>query len=260
MDPLTGQPLDGTSVAGSAQITLVAAATSAELSAELAGTTITGSSTLGATGHTDVPTAGGAVSATILAGSPIIAPVDGAAAGLPGTMTGRQIADLNGGRLPVGVRSQQDAFVVGYTDTITPIIKVDTATSVVLGLDLRLRRTLVVTVPDRGSVPAGTVLETTSSATSGGVATGLVQAAELVEQRISHQVVGQVIPGLLVVFALVLLAFGLPKLFGNQRPPPSAGRTATGDGREGTGAPQRPAGSIVATDLAQAGQTRPPAH
>ena len=256
-DPATGLPQDGASITGSAQVTLAADAATAEVSAQFAGASINGPTTLSTTGHVDVATDGGTVSATVLAGTAITAPADAAAAGLPSTLTGAQIADLNGGRLPVGVRSQQDAFEVGYTDTVTPTIKVDTGTGVVLGLDLRLLRTLVVTVPDRGSVQAGTVLDVTGTATAAGVAAGIGQVAEIGEQRVSHQVVGQVIPALLVVFALVLLAFGLPKLFGNQRPPP----TAAGETQSSVGTGQgKPDQSTAATDLADAGNARPPAR
>ena len=69
---------------------------------------------------------------------------------------------------------------------------------------------------------------------------GVMTVAELADQQETHQVVTQVIPGLLVVFALVLLAFGLPKLI--RRRPKDAG----------------PPGSGAAPDLAGAGVTRRP--
>ena len=62
-----------------------------------------------------------------MTGAPITGPVDAAAAGLPTTLTAQQIAALNGGRLPVGVRSGQagQAYDVSYTDTLTPTISAD---------------------------------------------------------------------------------------------------------------------------------------
>ena len=59
---------------------------------------------------------------------------------------------------------------------------------------------------------AGTVLDVVTQATPAAVAAGLATVASLDADRVTHQVVAQVIPGLLVVFAAVLLAFGIPKL------------------------------------------------
>ena len=159
----------------------------ADVAATLAGATVTGTSTLSAAGQVDVPAQGaaaGSVSATRFTGTPVTAAVDPAAAGLPASLSAAQVAALNNGRLPVGVRAGAAgaAFEVGYLDTVTPAISVDTATGVVLGVELQVVRTVQVTVPSRGPVPAGTVLAASAAATPGSVAAGLATVADLTDQ------------------------------------------------------------------------------
>jgi high-affinity iron transporter len=230
-------------VNGTAQVSLSADLTSADLSSNLAGSIVTGTSALTSSGHADLAaTPGGAtVSATVYQGSPISAPVDAAAAGLPTTLSAAQIAALNGGRLPVGVRSGQadQAFDVSYTDTVTPTIT--TNTGVVLAAEFRLVRSVQVSIPDRGPVSAGTAQQATSAATPASLAAGFVQVADSVKQRSNHEVLTSVLPALLVVFALILLAFGLPKLI--RRKP----RPAVVAGADQPGSHER------VTDLANAG-------
>ncbi|MET0865050.1 MAG: iron uptake transporter permease EfeU [Nakamurella sp.] len=227
VDPSSGQPADGTVVAGSATITLTDGLGSAGIDTDVTGSTISATSALAATGHTDIRAEAGStaptVSATELTGTPITGAVDAAALGLPTSLTAQQIAELNGGRLPVGVRSGQagDGYAVSYTDTLTPKIMADGGTGVVLGVELRQVRTVQVKVPDRGSVSAGTVLDVVTAATPAGVAAGLATVASLDADQVGHQVAAQVIPGLLVVFAGVLLAFGIPKLIRRRVKPPA---------------------------------------
>ena len=211
--PATGE------ISGTAEVTLSADGavldnSVADLRSELAESVVTGSTTLVAAGHADMSGPAGSISATVLTGTPISTQLDAATANLPARLTAAEVAALNGGRLPVGVRSAQpdQAYDVSYTDTVTPVLTVDAASAVVLGLDLRLVRTVQVTVPGRGAVSAGTVLDLPDTATADGVAAGLTRVADVVDQRIAHQVGTQVVPGLLVLFALVLLAFGAPKL------------------------------------------------
>jgi high-affinity iron transporter len=217
VDPATGQPAAGSVTSGSVTVTMADGLSFAVVDADLAGLPVSASTAFAATGHTDVRGVSGVgptISATELTGAPITGPVDAATAGLPTTLTAQQIAALNGGRLPVGVRSGQagQAYDVSYTDTLTPTISADTGTGVVLGVALRQLRTVQVNVPDRGAVSAGTVLDVVTQATPAAVAAGVETVASLDADRVTHQVVAQVIPGLLVVFAAVLLAFGIPKL------------------------------------------------
>ena len=219
-------------VSGTAEVTMAAAAATAEIRSELAGSVVSGSTTLAAAGHADVSGPTGSLSATVLAGTPVSTQLDPTAAGLPATLTVDEIAALNGGRLPVGVRSAQPGqdpnYRVSYTDTVTLTVTVDSASGVVLGLDLRLVRTVQVTVPGRGAASAGTVLDVPAAATAAGLANGLTVVAANNDQQIAHQVGTQVIPGLLTVFALVLLAFGVPKLIPRRTPTPPAPEPTTG--------------------------------
>jgi high-affinity iron transporter len=220
LDVVTGQSGAGSAVSGSVEVTLTGDATAAGLTA-ISGTpatTVSGTSTLTTTGHQELSagseSGSATVSATVLSGSPISAPVDAAAAGLPTTLTAAELSVLNGGRLPVGLRSGQagQSFDVRYVDGLTPELRVDAATGVVLGVQVRWLRTIRVTVPDRGEVAAGTVSDATMTATANAAAAGVATVAGIAADNNLHQVLGEVIPGLLLVFAAVLLAFGLPKL------------------------------------------------
>jgi high-affinity iron transporter len=203
-----GTTAGGTDVTGAAAVTLSGDGSAADISATLAGSPIAGRTSLTASGQ-------------VLTGTPIVTAADQTAAGLPTSLTAAEIAMLNGGRLPVGVRSGQAgqaAYDVGYTDTVTPTVTVDPASGVVVGVDLRLVRTVQVTVPSRGPVSAGTVLDASTSAVPDSLAAGLARVAATNDQRATHQLLAQVIPALLVVFAVVLLTFGVPKLLPRRRP------------------------------------------
>ena len=220
VDPVTGETGAGEVLTGTVEVSLAADDLSADLRSTVGGSAITGSATLSASGHVEVRAAGdGTASATLLTGTPISVDVDAAGAGLPATLTADQIAALNAGRWPVGVRSAtaDQAFPVSYTDTLSPIIHVDTASGLVLGAQLRLVRMVRVTVPSRGAVSAGTVLDGTTTVTASSVAAGVTAVAEIADRELTRQVVAQVIPALLLVFALILLAFGLPKLLRGRR-------------------------------------------
>ena len=236
VDPVTGQTAAGQVLTGTVEVSLAADDLSADLRSTLDGSAITGSTTLSASGHVEARAGDATASATLLTGTPISVDVDAAGAGLPATLTAGQIAALNACRWPVGVRSAtaDQTFPVRYTDTLSPIIHADTASGLVLGAQLRLVRMVRVTVPSRGAVSAGTVLDGTTTVTASSVAAGVTAVAEIADRELTRQVVAQVIPALLLVFALILLAFGLPKLLrGRRRSAVSAiagrpGPTATG--------------------------------
>ena len=234
---MQGTSTAGAGVTGSAVITVSGDGSSADISGTLAGSPIAGRTSLTASGQ-------------VLTGTPIVSAVDGTAAGLPTSLTADEIAAVNGGRLPVGVRSGPvgQAYDVGYTDTVTPTVTVDPASGVVVAVDLRLVRTVRVTVLSRGTVSAGTVLDASTSATPDGLAAGLTRVAATTDQRVTHQLLAQVIPALLVVFALVLLAFGVPKLFPRRR---SDRLTGPGESTP-TGPPTDPPTDLRATREASA--------
>ncbi len=151
---------------------------------------------------------------TTFIGEPSTRGVDAAAAGLPTSLTASQLAERNGGRLPVGVRSAGGTQVLGitYTDSLTPTLAVDAETGVVTAVELRLIRSMQVTVPGRSAAPAGAVAEATLIMTDAGLAAGRARIAAFEHDRVRQEVLGQVIPTLLAVFAVLLLAFGVPKL------------------------------------------------
>ena len=215
-------------VTGTATIQLTGDVSSANLSVEAGGATTAGTTALTTSGHMVVATTDGATAtATTLTGTPISAPAGGA--GEPATLTVDQIAGLNGGRLPVGIRSVPgQTFPAVYTDTVTPTVTADQDAGIVVGLSVRLVRTVQVEVAGRAPVQVGTALETILVTPAEVVAPALAQVAEFESDRDSQQVLGRVIPGLLVVFAVVLVAFGLPKLrrrsTASSPPTPPAGR------------------------------------
>ena len=198
------------------------AGTPATLSVQVGGVSTSGSSVLTATGHAAVVLANGtSVTATTFAGTPLSSTPDPAAAGLSTTLTADQLAALNGGRLPVGIRSGTSGttYTASYTDTVTPTVTADAESGIVVGVDVRLVRTVQVAVADRAPVQVGAIGDTTLSTPPAALAPALAQVAEFEHSRDINQVVGRVIPGLLVAFALVLLAFGLPKLLARPRGP-----------------------------------------
>ncbi len=198
---------------GSATIKLNADVTDAELTVDAAGSPNAGTSTLSATGH-DAATSG-----TVFTGSPITSTPDAAAAGLPASLTPADLAAANGGRLPVGLGSagrSAAALPAAYTDTSTPTVTIDTATGAVLNLDLRLVRTVQVTAPTGVTVSGGSVSESTVSMTPAAVAAAAAGLRTAQQQRADAELLGTVLPALLVGFALVLLAFGIPRLIGNR--------------------------------------------
>ncbi|HEY5878739.1 MAG TPA: hypothetical protein VIU11_07505, partial [Nakamurella sp.] len=106
--------------------------------------------------------------------------------------------------------------------TLTPTVSADQDAGIVVGLVVRLVRTVRVEVAGRAPVQVGTILESTLVTPAEVVAPALAQVAEFESNRDTHQIVGRVIPALLVVFAVVLLAFGLPKLVRRGATPPPA--------------------------------------
>src|SRR6478736_3137460 len=232
---------------GTAQVQLAADATQATLTVQVEGATTAGTTTLTATGHTTVDAGGSSASATTFAGTPISAAVDAVAAGLHTALTADQVADLNGGRLPVGIRSGQadQTYPATYTDTLTPTISADQDAGIVVGLRVRMVRTVQVDVPGRAPVQVGATLDSTMVTPADAVAPALAQLADFERDRAVHQVVGQVIPSLLVVFAIVLLAFGVPKLVTRRTSVP---RTSTPG--PPTDRPPEPAATAVAAPAA----------
>ena len=101
-------------------------------------------------------------------------------------------------------------------------------------------------MPAAAPVPAGTVLDAPLVADARQSSRpAWSRSPTWPSNRVTHQVVGQVLPGLLVVFAVVLLAFGLPKL--RRRPAPASG-AARRPSPPPPARPDRSASSAARTD------------
>ena len=250
--------VDGTGGSGTARsaelrIALAPGMSTADIHGQLAGSELVGSTTLRSAGPVDLPRSAEAQAASVVAtrftGTPISTTPDRSTAGLLAVMTVDQVAQANGGRLPVGVRSGTTAALpAAYTDTWTPAITVDAASRTVLDVELRLARTAQVTVPTGATVSAGTVLDVTVTATPDAIAAAIAAAVEQENRRAAHELIGTILPGLLVVFAVVLLAFGLPKLRRLAVPPATSPVGVAG----------APPTSEAARDLTTSGAPRPP--
>jgi high-affinity iron transporter len=168
----------------------------------------------GTSGILTLAETGSAGATTTFVGDPVVTAVDATAAGLPTSLTAAQVADRNGGRLPVGIRSTGagQALAITYTDRLTPTVTVNTDSGVVTAVDLRLNRSMQVRAPGRSPVPAGAPAESTLTATDASLAAGRAQLAAYDQDSTRREAIGQVVPVLLTIFALVLLAFGVPKL------------------------------------------------
>ncbi len=175
---------------------------------------VTGSGPLRLSGST---TAGG-VPLAEYSGGPLSSSVAGA--GLPPTLSLEQIAALGGGRLPIGLSgngSSGASFAATYSDSSTPTVTIDPATGVVVDLKVTSVRSVVVKSPAGQTFSLGATAKTEYAATGASISGQLAAAADMSAKRADHEIVGQVIPGLLAVFGLILLGFGLPHLIRGRR-------------------------------------------
>ncbi len=206
VDPATGADLTAVAGTGTVTTSLTAGYTSVTL-----GGAISGTSTLQLSGHTDVA----GLSAAQYAGSPLAAPVDASSAGLPSTLTLAQVAALGAGRLPIGLSGNGSGAVkvaAAYIDSSIPTLTIDPSTGTVVGLAVTTVRTVAVTTQAGETFPVGTVTTADLTTTPEAVGAQSAAAAAVTDRRGDHEVLGQVIPGLLTVFALILLAFAAPHL------------------------------------------------
>ncbi len=203
-DLVTGAAAAPVVVAQSVRVSVAAGATTLSLAGAVSGTstlTLSGSATVGGR------------SAALYAGTPISAPAG--STGLPATLTLRQVAALANGRLPIGLSSSAGAGTsvpASYTDTWTPTVTVDPATGTVLGLTIQSTRTVSVTGSASRVFPVGAVSAGSVSATPRAVDAQVEAARASADRRADAEVLGEVLPVLLAVFAGVLLAFAIPHL------------------------------------------------
>lgn len=206
VDPATGANLEPAARTASITTSLADGNTSLTL-----GGAVTGTSNLQLSGHAEAA----GWSAAQYSGTPISAAVDAAAAALPTVMTLAQVATLGVGRLPIGLSANGDENVrvtAAYTDSFTPTVTIAPSTGTVVDLSITAVRAISLTNKDGETFPGGIVATTAYTATPDALAAQSAAAAAVADRRGDQQVLGQVIPGLLTVFALVLLAFAMPHL------------------------------------------------
>ncbi len=211
IDPVTGADL--AKVGGTGAVSTALAAGNAAVTL---GGALTGTSPLQLSGHDVV----GGLPAAQYAGRQVTLPVDAAGAGLPTTLTLAQVAALGAGRLPIGLSANGSGNVrvsASYADSVTPTVTIDPSTGTVVDLSVTSVRTVVVTDQAGERFPAGIVRTVDFATTPDAVAGQIAAAAETGDRRGDHQVLGQVIPGLLSIFALILLAFAAPHLLRRNR-------------------------------------------
>lgn len=225
-DPITGLDLTGETVTVAATVDLAADRSSARLVLHGA-VTADGTTTLTLVGHDTVA----GRDASVLTGTPLQA----AATDLPTALTRDQVIALNGGRLPVGagtVRSDS-TFGATWTDLIEPTVLVQPSGSDLLGLSVDLRRRVDLTTDAGRTLPGGDVAAATLTIGPGRTDELLATADGRAADQARAQVLGVVVPWLLLVFAAVVAAFALaavvrarresapaePELVGAENPP-----------------------------------------
>lgn len=226
IDPLTGADRTGETLTIPATVDLAADRSSAVLTlgGEVA---VDGTTSLALVGHDTVD----GRDASVLTGTALQA----TATGLPTTLTRDQVIDLNGGRLPVGagtVRSDS-TFAATWTDLVEPTLLVQPSGSALLGLSVDLRRRVDLTTDTGRTLSGGEVGAATLTVDPVRTEQLLASAGDRSDQQARAQVLGSVVPWLLLVFAAVLAAFALaavlrarreaipapPELVGAENPP-----------------------------------------
>jgi len=172
--------------------------------------TVSGASTASVTGHESV------------AGIPAVhyrtAPVSTPATGVAATVTGDQLTEV-AGRLPIGLRAADAdvAMPATFTDTWRATVATAAGSGAVVDVSVRVSRTVQVTTPAGLQISGGTVGDAQAVPTEVATAALVAAVADGADQARRHEVVGQVLPLLLGVFAVVMLGFGLPKLLARRR-------------------------------------------
>ena len=203
--------------AGQIEVTVVdqqPAVLTAEFGGTAAGVRIDGSAAMtiaGAAAAGDLRAAGYAGRTTLPAGQP---------AGLPATLTGRQVAELNGGRLPIGLTSADldAALPATYTDSWQPVA---VAMAAGLPVDVQLRVVRTASVTGATGLPVSVKIFDLALATTTAQTVALVAGAHSAAAAADrHEVLGQVLPAMLLIAALFLLAAGVPRLLRRRAPEP----------------------------------------
>lgn len=152
--------------------------------------------------------------AVTFSGTPIAVPTGG-----PVTITAGELAELNGGRYPVGLRAAQRELALQSTQSLSvqPTVSIDRSAAAVLSVELRVVPVIIATQPGGqthrvnlpDSNPAADPSTTGAAVTAAADrSTGLSRAATL----------GALIPWLLGVWGVLLIGCGLLVLLRSRRP------------------------------------------
>jgi len=148
---------------------------------------------------------------------------------VPPTVTGAQLAELVG-RLPIGLRAADadGAMPARFTDTARATISITPDGRQLLDVSVRLTRSVTVTTPTGLPVTIGSAGGTKVGTTAEGRAELAAAVAARAEALQGAEIRGEVIPIMLGGFAVIMLAFGVPKLVRRRAatPPDGAPRTA----------------------------------
>lgn len=215
-----GAPLAGTTLTGTATITITArrpGGVTARIDGSLAGAAFSGSVELAISGGSTV----GGRQGVSYSGNPISARTDPAA--VPATVSGAQLAALNGGRLPIGLRSAdlRSQLPAAFSDSWQPTLALAADGGSPIDLQIRLVRTVSVT-GSTGAASTAKVLDTRFSpdrASAGILVGAATEAADRADRR---EILGQALPGLSTLAGVIFLIIGAPMLLrpGRRRPAP----------------------------------------
>ncbi len=133
---------------------------------------------------------------------------------VPTTVTGDQLAEL-AGRLPIGLRAADadSAMPATFTDTARATIAVTPDGRQVVDVAVRLTRSVTVTTQTGLPVTIGSAGGAQVTTTAQGQADLAAAVAARAAVLRADEIRGQVIPIMLGGFAVIMLAFGVPKLF-----------------------------------------------
>jgi len=172
--------------------------------------------TLPLVGAADV---GGRQAATF--GGPPLPPVPG---GAPSTMTARELADLNGGRYPVGLRAADGDAVLTVTGTVrlVPTIALDRASGSPLTVSVRATPVLVA-AQEGGRTHRLTLDGPVFSADPASTASATTAAAQRSAALGRAVTLGELVPWVVGVWGAVVTTGGLLLFIRRTRPTGSAG-------------------------------------
>lgn len=177
----------------------------------------------------------------------------------PATMTGAELAELNGGRYPVGLRAADADQALRTTEPVGVelIVTVDVATGLPVGVAGTVEAAVIATAGsgrthrvELGSVQLiSTELATAPGSTAAGSrSTGIAAAASLSNAQLRATTFGALLPWMLVVWSGLLLGSAALVLLAARRrarPAPAAARQATPESLPGSGPVTDPAAGLV---------------